>query len=234
MKKKLLIYFLEFIVIVASILASFWLNELSIKNIEDEETEKVLEHIEMEIVDLKRYCQERSGTWSQDISLYSSFLSESLDLDKIKSLTTSKSRIEYNLIYYRSFEPPMNRYHSIINSGDIKLLKSDKLKEVLSRLHTYNYSSIEMTVQYEKSIKEHLVQLLTSKHPNIILAANDNKVTLEAFATMLHSTIQQDLELKSKLLVQMKYFETRKSLLKLYEFALEELDSELNNVRNQS
>lgn len=227
MKKNILRYLSEFILIVLSISVSFWLNERSIANIEQQDTVKVLENIEMEIADLKKYCYERSEIWNEDIWLYSTFLAPTLDLDRIKEVTTSKSRIEYNLIYYRAFEPPMNRYLSIINSGDIKLIKSDKLKEILSRLHTYNYSSIQTTVQYEKSIKEQLVQLLTSNYPNLILAVENSAIDLEEFSNMLHSTIMKYPELKTKLQIQMKYFKTRKSLLKLYVFALEELEAEL-------
>ena len=234
MKKIIANYFFEFVILVLGISVSFWLNERSIANIEKQEAQKVLENISMEIADLKKYCAERSDTWNQDIPLYTAFLDEQLDLDKIKGQTTSKSRIEYNLIYYRAFEPPMNRYLSIINSGDIKLIKSDKLKEVLSRLHTYNYSSIETTVQYEKTIKEQLVQLLTDNHPDLILAVDDSHVSLEDFASMLHRAIQQHPELKTKLLVQMKYFETRKSLLQLYVFALEELESELQRAQEEA
>lgn len=234
MKKIIANYFFEFVILVLGISVSFWLNEKSIANIEKQEAQKVLENIGMEITDLKKYCSERSDTWNQDIALYSTFLEENLDMEKIKVLTTSKSRIEYNLIYYRAFEPPMNRYLSIINSGDIKLIKSDKLKEVLSRLHTYNYSSIETTVQYEKTIKEQLVQLLTDKHPDLLLAVDDNGISLEEFAGMLHRAIQNHPELKTKLLVQMKYFETRKSLLQLYVFALEELESELQRAQEEA
>lgn len=234
MKKKLIKYLFEFIVIVVSISVSFWLNELSIQNQEKEETTKVFQNIKLEIQDLKKYCEDRSTTWNQDIDLYSAFLSETLDMDRIIEITSSKNRIEYNLIYYRSFEPPMNRYKSIINSGDIKLIKSDKIKEILSRLHTFNYSKIATTVEYEKSIKEQLVQLLTAKHPSLLLAANDNKTSLEQFSNMLHKAIQKDLELKSKLMIQMEYFETRKSLLRVYVFVLEELETELLRMQSNS
>ena len=35
-------------------------------------------------------------------------------IESIKNITSSKGRIEFNLIYYRDFEPPMNRYNSMI------------------------------------------------------------------------------------------------------------------------
>lgn len=231
-KQDLLKYLFEFIVIVISITVSFWLNELSIQNIENEEREKVLENIEMELFDLKKYCQERLNTWNQDIELFSTFLAEDLDQTRIKAVTSSKNRIEYNLIYYRAFEPPMNRYISIINSGDIKLIKSEKLKEILSRLHTYNLSSLKTTVDYEKSLKEQLIHLLTSRHSTTLLAVENNQISLEDFSEMLYQSIQNDLELKSNLMIQMKYFETRKSLLKLYVFALDELEQELKKIKS--
>ena len=58
---------------------------------------------------------------------------QKFNIDSITKLTTSKGSIEFNLIYYRVFEPPMNRYYSIINAGTLKYVESDKIKEILSR-----------------------------------------------------------------------------------------------------
>ena len=232
-KKKFIKYLLEFVIIVLGITVSFWLNEFSIKNIEKQERIKVLANIETEVVEMNKYCNERMLTWKQDIKLYTIFIEEELDFKAIKEITTSKSRIEYNLIYYREFEPPMSRYNSITNSGDIKFIKSDKLKEILSRLHTLNYSSIKTTVQYEKYVKEQLIGIITSRHSAILLAVENNKISLEEFSELLHTAIQNDLELKSNLLIQMKYFETRESLLKLYTFSLEELEAELLIIKSE-
>ena len=232
-KKKFIKYLLELVIIVLGITVSFWLNEFSIKNIEKQERIKVLANIETEVVEMNKYCNERMLTWKQDIKLYTIFIEEELDFKAIKEITTSKSRIEYNLIYYREFEPPMSRYNSITNSGDIKFIKSDKLKEILSRLHTLNYSSIKTTVQYEKYVKEQLIGIITSRHSAILLAVENNKISLEEFSELLHTAIQNDLELKSNLLIQMKYFETRESLLKLYTFSLEELEAELLIIKSE-
>ena len=127
-KRYFLRYLLDLIVIVVGITVSFWLNQLSITNRETKERMKVLNNIEMEIVDINKYCDDKLTTWKQDIKIYDLLLSESLDLAELEKLTTSKNRIEFNLIYYRDFEPPMNRYSSMINSGDIKFLQSENLK----------------------------------------------------------------------------------------------------------
>lgn len=227
-KKNFLKYLLDFIVIVLGITVSFWFNQLSIKKSNDLERLKVLNSIEMEISEIENYTKERLNSWNDDINLYSEFLSDKLDLQSIKNITSSKSRIEYNLIYYRDFEPPMNRYNSMINSGNIKYIDSEKLKEILTRLHNLNYSNLKTTVEYEKSLKEQLIQILTKNHSNILLIGDDNKTSLDNYSRELYSAIKADNELKTNLIIQMKYFKTRVSLLKLYNYTLSELKDELS------
>ena len=227
-KKNFLKYLLDFIVIVLGITVSFWFNQLSIKKSNDLERLKVLNSIEMEISEIENYTKERLNSWNDDIDLYSEFLSDKLDLQSIKNITSSKSRIEYNLIYYRDFEPPMNRYNSMISSGNIKYIDSEKLKEILTRLHNLNYSNLKTTVEYEKSLKEQLIQILTKNHSNILLIGDDNKTSLDNYSKELYNAIKADNELKTNLIIQMKYFKTRVSLLKLYNYTLSELKDELS------
>ena len=227
-KKNFLKYLFDFIVIVLGITVSFWFNQLSIKKSNDLERLKVLNSIEMEISEIENYTKERLNSWNDDIDLYSEFLSDKLDLQSIKNITSSKSRIEYNLIYYRDFEPPMNRYNSMINSGNIKYIDSEKLKEILTRLHNLNYSNLKTTVEYEKSLKEQLIQILTKNHSNILLIGDDNKTSLDNYSRELYSAIKTDNELKTNLIIQMKYFKTRVNLLKLYNYTLSELKDELS------
>lgn len=227
-KKNFLKYLFDFIVIVLGITVSFWFNQLSIKKNNNLERLKVLNNIEMEISEIENYTKERLNSWNDDIDLYSEFLSDKLDLQSIKNITSSKSRIEYNLIYYRDFEPPMNRYNSMISSGNIKYIDSEKLKEILTRLHNLNYSNLKTTVEYEKSLKEQLIQILTKNHSNILLIGDDNKTSLDNYSRELYSAIKADNELKTNLIIQMKYFKTRVSLLKLYNYTLSELKDELS------
>ncbi|MDB0026819.1 hypothetical protein N9E92_06490, partial [Polaribacter sp.] len=147
--------------------------------------------------------------------------------------TSSKSRVEYNLIYYRDFEPPMNRYVSMINTGSFKFIKSERVKEALTRLHTINYSNINTSVQYEKLLKEHLIEIITKNHPNLLFASNDSQFSIEDYSKLLKTEIEKDPILKSNLIIQQKYFETKKSLLTLYIYTLEELEVELNKTLQQ-
>tara|TARA_B110000003_G_scaffold271101_1_gene304665 strand:+ start:717 stop:1238 length:522 start_codon:yes stop_codon:yes gene_type:complete len=168
--------------------------------------------------------------WQDDIDLYAMFLSSEFQIDAIKEITSSKSRVEYNLIYYRDFEPPMNRYISIINTGSFKFIKSEDVKEALTRLHTINYSNINTSVQYEKLLKEHLIEIITKNHPELFVASNDSQISIEEYSKLLKIAIDKNPVLKSNLIIQQKYFETKKSLLMLYEYTLEELEAELNKT----
>ena len=229
-KKYILKYSFEFLVIVMGISVSFWLNELSIEKNENRERLKVLNNIKTEIKDIQKYTADRMKYWQDDIDLYSIFLSSEFEINSIKKITSSKSRIEYNLIYYRNFEPPMNRYVSMINTGSFKFIKSERLKESLTRLHTINYSNINTSVQYEKLLKEHLIEIITKNHPNLLFASNDSQFSIEDYSKLLKKEIEKDPILKSNLIIQQKYFETKKSLLTLYIYTLEELEVELNKT----
>jgi len=230
LKKYILKYTLEFLVIVLGISISFWLNELSVEKNENRERLKVLNNIKTEIKDIRKYTANRMKYWQDDIDLYTMFLSSEFEINSIKEITSSKSRVEYNLIYYRDFEPPMNRYVSMINTGSFKFIKSERVKEALTRLHTINYSNINTSVQYEKLLKEHLIEIITKNHPNLLFASNDSQFSIEDYSKLLKTEIEKDPILKSNLIIQQKYFETKKSLLMLYEYTLEELEAELNKT----
>ena len=225
-------YLFDFIVIVLGITVSFWFNQLSIKRSDNKERIKVLNNIEKEISEIEKYCDERLNAWNDDIGLYTEFLDDNLNIESIKNITSSKGRIEFNLIYYRDFEPPMNRYNSMISSGDIKFIKSEKIKETLTRLHNLNYSNLKTSVEYEKSLKQELINILTENHSEILFAADSYKTSIEIYSSLLHKSIQSDQELKSNLLIQMKYFKSRVSLLKLYMYTLDELKSDVENSLN--
>jgi len=185
MKKYLLKYSLEFLVIVMGISVSFWLNEISVEKNENRERLKVLNNLKTEIKDIQKYTGDRMKYWQDDIDLYSMFLNQEFEINSIKEITSSKSRIEYNLIYYRDFEPPMNRYVSMINTGSFKFIKSERIKETLTRLHTINYSNINTSVQYEKLLKEHLIEIITKNHSNLLFASNDSQISIEDYSRLL-------------------------------------------------
>ena len=226
---------IEFLAVLLGITVSFWLNELSIDNQNEKERIKVLTSLQMEINEIKYYCDGRKRTWEMDISLLNEFLYPSnkiFNIDSVLKIATSKIRIETFIILYRVFDPPMNRYYSIINSGDLKYVKSDKVKEILSRLHNTTFSYVETAVEHEKQLKQSFLPFLTINHPNVILARDNNKISIDRYSEILNDAIKSDDKLKAKLILLKRYLEYKISILQMYMINLDDLEKEINLVIN--
>ena len=233
-KRKIFIKLgLEIIAIIIGITVSFWISEVSIDRNEKIQRNRVLNSILIESVDIKKYCEERLKIWNQDVEIYILLLDKVLDVEKLKKIAISKNRVEYNLIYNRDFDPPMNRYSSILNTGDLKYIESENIKEALTRLHNINYSKVVSTVEYEKKITQQVIELITRKNPNLIVQGNDPRINFERYLQSLHQFILEDKNLESNLTIQLKYIKTKISSLKFYVVTLEELQDELRK-RNKT
>ena len=232
MKKYLVKYSLEFLVIVLGISISFWLNQITVEGEIKQQRSRLLENLLLEVEEIEKYCADRLKIWNQDVEIYSKLLEENLDLEAIEGSAISKSRVEYNLIYYRDFSPPINRYISAVNTGDLKYIKSQEIIDALTRLHNQDFNMVQSTVEYEKSLKTKLISLLTSNYPKIIINGEDNNVSMENYLEYLHKIILKDEHIRSELLVQMRYFKTRVSFLKFYLITLDELKFALNEELN--
>ncbi len=234
LKKKYIIkYSFEFFVIVLGISVSFWLNEISIDNQNEVERIKVLNSLKMEIKEIRDYTFEREKTWMTDLRLLNELLfprNGIVDTDSILKITTAKSRIETFLVIYRVFDPPMNRYYSIINSGDLKFVKSDKIKEILSRLHNTSFSYVETTVEYEKQLKQSFLPFLSQNHPEIILARDDTSVSMKKYVDIISQSVNSDKKLKANFIMVKRYLDYKLSFLRLYNMSLDDLEREINLV----
>ncbi|MDA9588316.1 hypothetical protein N9R82_04525 [Flavobacteriaceae bacterium] len=227
MKKYIIKYLLESIVLVTGITISFWINQISIDKETKGERSRVINSLLSEVEEIEKYSLERLKIWNQDVEIYSQLLKKDIDIELIQNIAISKSRVEYNLIYYRDFSPPNNRYESMVNTGALKFINSEKITDALTRLHNQDLNMVRSTVEYEKSLKTKLINILTSKHPKIILAAENNEVSLSNYLNSLNGLFQRDQEVRTELLIQMRYFKTRISSLKYYLITLDELKDAL-------
>ena len=221
---------LEIIAIIIGISASFGISKISNERDKEIQRERVLNSILIESNDIKNYCDDRMKIWNQDIQIYNILLKDELNIEKLKKIAISKNRVEYNLLYYRDFDPPMNRYRSAINTGDLKYINSENIKESITRLHNLNFGKVVSTVDYEKKIIDIIIELITKEKPSLVLNGNDLKINFDDYLKFLHKLIQENEKLKSNLTVQLKYFKTRISSLKIYMITLEELQYELERI----
>ena len=226
---------IEFLAVLLGITASLWIDKNQKESDIELERIKILTSLQMEMNEIKNYCDERKRTWKKDINLVDEFLYPSngiFSVDSILKMTTSKSRIERFMIIYRVFDPPMNRYYSIINSGDLKYVKSDKVKELLSRLHNTSFSYVETSVEYEKQLKQSFLPFLTINHPDVILARDNTKISINRYSELLNDAIKSDDKLKANFIMIKRYLEIKMTQLKLYMINLDDLEREINLVIN--
>ena len=226
-------YTLDFLVLVMGVSVSFWLNEVSITNQNNKERIKVLISLNKEAKDIKNYCVERKKNWQNDITILDLFINpihEKFDFKSVENLTKSKSRVQFNLIYNRVFTPPTDRYQAIISSGDLKYIKSEKIKNLLSKIHITYSSYVQTTINYEKKIKESILPIIIERHPEIIIEKKNNSVSLEEYCNMIFHSLSNDEEIISSLILLEEYQKNKVNWLSMYMVLIEDLENETRNA----
>jgi hypothetical protein len=155
------------------------------------------------------------------------------DFKPVENLTKSKSRVQFNLIYNRVFTPPTDRYQAIISSGDLKYIKSEKIKNLLSKIHITYSSYVQTTINYEKKIKESILPIIIARHPEIIIEKKNNSVTLEEYCNMIFHSLSNDEEIISSLILLEEYQKNKINWLSMYMVLIEDLETEIRNVLAQ-
>ena len=216
----------EFVIIVLGITVSFWVNQLAINAQNNRERIKVLNSLKKEANEIYDYCHERKVNWNQDLLILNSLLHD--ESIAIKSEDLNKSRIQFTLIYYRVFEPPTDRYHSIINSGHLKYIDSEKVKELISKLHITYSTYVQTTIQHEKELREELLKIILNDHPDFILNKDNQNIDFEEYYDMLHIAVSEDDNLHSSLSLLRDYQKNRTKWLELYLALVEDLNSEID------
>ena len=224
-QKTFLRYFVEFIVILSGVSASFWVEEYRESLQNDEEMYKVLNNLKMEIDEIDTYCKEREIVFNKDSEIINLLTNtQSNSLDSIILLVDSTFEIEVAIIDYRGFRPPMDRYNSIINEGTLKFVKSDKIKELLSQLNNTFYYYVRANVDDEKTIQQKISTYLIENYPEIILA--ENNLSLNNYLKNLKKKIDNDLTLKA-------YLKTKSRTMYVKTFFLKEYNKTLLILRDE-
>jgi len=203
-KYKILIkYTIEFIVIVSGVSASF-LGEEYREGLQNEnERIKALNNIKIELDEIDTYCEERKNNYVKDRNVLKYLLgNEDYAFDSIDNLVQSSPGIAFALNDYREFQPPMNRYNSIINEGTIKFIKSDSVKQQLSELHNTFYSYLNSIVDDEKVIQQKLSFYLAENYPKVILLETYD-TEKKTYYNLLSKAVNNDEILKA--LIYTKY-----------------------------
>ena len=217
MKKKYrLKYSLEFLIIVLGITVSFWINQAASSSEFQKQKLKIINNLQIEIDQIYNYCLERKNVCKKDIDVIKLFIGSN----------------HYDSNLNRSFDPPSSRYRSIINSGDIKYLDSDNIKEYLSRVYDTYFSYVKTNLEYEKQLKQTLTPYLLQTYPEIILERENNTISVIDYYKMLFEITSNDKTIEANLILLNSYLQNKINYLELYIMMVEELEMEIQSILN--
>ena len=228
--KTLIKYTIEFIVIVAGVSASF-LGEEYREGLQNEnERIKALSNIKIELDEIDTYCEERRNNYVKDRNVLK-YLLDNTDyaFDSIDNLVQSSPGIGFALNDYREFQPPMNRYNSIINEGTIKFIKSDSVKQQLSELHNTFYSYLKSVVDDEKLIQQKLSFYLAENYPKVILLETYD-TEKKTYYNFLSKAVDDDEILKALMYSKYRKMGIKNYFLDGYEEKLIELRNRIEKI----
>lgn len=224
-KKNIIRYFVEFIVILSGVSASFWVEEYRESLQNKEEMYKVLNNLKMELDEIDDYCKEREIVFNKDSDIINMLIKNSgYSLDSMFLLVDSTFEIEVAIIDYRGFRPPMDRYNSIINEGTLKFVKSDKIKELLSQLNNTFYYYVRANVDDEKTIQQKISTYLIENYPEILVS--ENNISFDNYLKILKNKIDNDLTLKA-------YLKSKSRTMYVKTFFLNEYNKTLLILRDE-
>ncbi len=166
MKKFLIKYSLEFIVIVLGITISYWINNIQIKNQESYKEKVLLNSILSDIEQIETYINNRKKTLRSD-SIWMDYLIKNWNKINIDSTAREFSKNRYDASFhnlfldFREFHPPIATLEMVTSDGSFSIIKNDLIKReintivYLNKEQLINNSDVEVGLQL--SFKEKLM-----------------------------------------------------------------------------
>ena len=223
-------YIVEFLVIVTGVTVSFWGEEYRESLQNKEEEIKALKNLQTELNDIDTYCEERKISYVKDRNVLKYLLDNSdYAFDSIDNLVQSSPGIGFALNDYREFQPPMNRYNSIINEGTIKFIESDSVKQQLSELHNTLYAYLKSIVDDEKLIQQKLSLYLAENYPKVILLEKYD-TEKKTYYNALSKAVNNDEILKALMYTKYRKMGIKNYFLDGYEEKLIELRNRIEKT----
>ena len=134
MKKYLLKYSLEFLVIVMGISVSFYLDKIRKDGDKDTLSIIIYQNLLNEINEIEKYAESREFLFTKDLESLIALINPKISGDSLITLRKVKKFQLVSFLNYRGFSPPNSVYNSIVGDGSLTYIKSIDLKKELKRL----------------------------------------------------------------------------------------------------
>ena len=221
MKKYLIKYSLEFLVIVMGISVSFWLSNY----------QESIDNAEKEI----QVCNDLFNSVS---SLYDEIEDRTLafkfDLDIIENLLGLSDFNKYNyddlmvaVIDWRGFDPNQETYSTLKEEGSLKYISSKELKVNLEKFYGSEGGYIISNMEDDIIMQREILKYLNYNHP--ILVLRNNEYNDESLILNFKSIVNKDLTLKSLIKAKQRFMLNKYNGILEYDKVQKELKGQIKS-----
>ncbi len=165
MKKYLLKYSLEFLVIVMGISVSFWLSNVKDQSFEIEKEKEILTSLHLNLTEVKTSLDQRVEMLIVENNLMD-YLSENwnnVNIDSIAlELENGRHVKSFHNIFldYREFHPPITEINSLVSDGSISYINNKEIKLNLSSLLNISLDFIVQNINSEIELQQSFREIL--------------------------------------------------------------------------
>ena len=174
MKKYLIKYSLEFLVIVMGISVSFYLEEIRVANELKTLSVDLKQNLLDEISEIESYMIERELAFMGDQIVLNSLQDIKISYDSLLKISDIPSKYSVSLFNYRGFKPPVAFYNSLVNDGKIRYLESSSIKEELDKMHNVHYYYINENIKDEAVAQRKMIDFFQNNYPELLIESIEN------------------------------------------------------------
>ena len=216
MKKYLIKYTLDFVVIVLGISISFWGNNKQ-TFIENRNHEiKVYEDIKMELNELTKMINERTTAFNFDIELIDNIYNESKNFEfTYQDMLTAVTD-------WRGFEPSIEIYSSLKYDGGLKYISNLEIKLAIDKFYSRN-NPIYGNMEDEVIVQREILKFLHLNYPLVLLNQDSKSIDENKKINHFKNIISSDLTFRSLLKSKRRFMYNKKMGIDRYRRRHEEL-----------
>ena len=233
MKKYLLKYSLDFLVIVMGISVSFYLEEIRVANELKTLSVDLKQNLLDEISEIESYMNERELAFKGDQTVLNSLQDIKISYDSLLKISDIPRKYNSSLFNYRGFKPPVAFYNSLVNDGKIRYLESSSIKEELDKMHNVHYYYINENIKDEAVAQRKMIDYFQNNYPELLIESIETNSNAD-YVNEIYSKVRADIVLRS-ILFQKSLAITQKVVgFNRYKESLDKLKNTLLNDLNSN
>ena len=233
MKKYLIKYSLEFLVIVMGISVSFYLEEIRVANELKTLSVDLKQNLLDEISEIESYMNERELAFKGDQTVLNSLQDIKISYDSLLKISDIPSKYNVSLFNYRGFKPPVAFYNSLVNDGKIRYLESSSIKEELDKMHNVHYYYINENIKDEAVAQRKMIDFFQNNYPELLIESIETNPNAN-YVKQIYSKVRGDIVLRSILFQKSLAIAEKVRGFNSYKESLQKLKNALLNDLNSN